>query len=145
MELSLKYSFGGTPAAPLVCGCVTVQASGAESIQEARLKRTDALLCELCGIFDAAFAVLQADAFVNTVALDVCAGAAFYAVHNIIGMCPTTAYGKMFMRVQALMRAHAEVVRVCGPAVGDAMLDVVMPAYKTLLRIDNCFADMPLT
>ena len=150
MELSLTYSFGGTLEQPLVTRrvCVTTDVPDAdtdpEAMQEALLHRTDALLLDLCDVFDAAFAVLAEDAFKNTVALDVCAGAAFYATRNVIDICPTTAYGKMFERVQQLLRSQGVVRAACGDAVADAMLTVVMPAHKTLLRIDDCFAKLPI-
>ena len=143
-EISLKYSFGGTETEPLVARQVRVRVDASSNLQEALLHRTDALLLDLCAVFDAAFDVLEQDAYANTVALDICAGAAFYATRNVIDICPTTAYGKMFERVQRLLRVQTRIQAACGQAVTDAMLTVVMPAYKTLLRIDDSFAKMPV-
>ena len=142
--IGLTYSFGGTPDAPLVSRRVQVDARDADSLQEALLMRTDALLADLCAVFDAAFAVLEEDSFANTTALDIAAGAAFYATRNVIDPCPTTAYGCMFTRAQQLVRVQDRVLAACGQAVHDALLTVLLPTMKTLLRIDTCFAEMPL-
>ena len=150
MELSLRYSFGGTPDCPLVARQVVVHSSlraldDPDTMQEALLERTDALLDDLCAVFDAACSALHTSAFTDTVALDICAGAVFYATRKVLDICPTTAYGKMLSRVQLLLSEYSRIARVMGQQVGDNLLTVIMPAYKTLLRIDNSFAQTPIT
>jgi hypothetical protein len=146
MDLSLKYSFGGTREEPLVARCVrfTVEedpATMSESkLQEYLLERTDLLLADLCSVFDTAMAACVASNYTDVDQVDIMMGACAYTVKNILSQAISSKYVLMFTRVQALLNIRPQLVQTLGKDSVDVVSGFVLPHWEALKRMDATFA-----
>lgn len=142
VDLSVSYSFGGKPEAPLVHRKVTFfMSEAAPNLQEALLERTDLIIQDLCTVFDEAFAALKASEYTDGAQVDICMGACAYCVNNILVQAPSVKYAHMFFRVQQLLNATSEHLRyTLSPRGLEVLQSFLLPIWETLLRIDATFA-----
>jgi len=149
VDLSLKYSFGGTRGAPLVSRTIDFAfvPSTASSLQEALLERTDLLLADLCAVFDGACDTFDACMSSDALKLDdaghalqAMMGSVTYATKNVLAQSPSVKYAVMFTRIQTLF-ARLDVVRSrFGPHAARTVTDFMMPIWSVLRTIDASFA-----
>lgn len=149
VDLSLKYSFGGTRGAPLVSRTINFAfvPSTASSLQEALLERTDLLLADLCAVFDGACDTFDACTSSDALKLDdaghalqAMMGSVTYATKNVLAQSPSVKYAVMFTRIQTLF-ARLDVVRSrFGPHAARTVTDFMMPIWSVLRTIDASFA-----
>jgi hypothetical protein len=146
MDLSLRYSFGGTREEPLVARCVRFivdedPATMAESkLQEYLLERTDLLLADLCSVFDTAMDVCVASSYTDMDQVDIMMGACAYTVKNILSQAISSKYVLMFTRVQQLLNIRSQLVRTLGEDSVDVVSGFILPHWEALKRMDATFA-----
>lgn len=150
VDLSLPYSFGGpSELQPLVSRVVpfvrqvAVDAAGnldggPPALQELLLERTEALLADLCAVFDDAMRSLRSrpSGKAAAVAVQTAMGAVLYAVNNVLSAGPTTLYHCMFTRAQQLLNARRDL----WPAAAAAVTASVEPAFLRLREMDAMYA-----
>jgi hypothetical protein len=148
IDLSLKYSFGGTRAAPLVSRVIAFAffPTSSTSLQEALLERTDLLLGDLCAVFDNACETFdtsshdKTDAAAASKALQEMMGAVTYATKNILAQSPSVKYAVMFTRIQSLFARLEAVQTRLGPHAAQTVTDFMMPIWSVLRTIDASFS-----
>ena len=119
----------------------------ASTLQEALLERTDALLQDLCTVFDDAKSTFDtATAGVGGVASDIdvaiqkMMGAATYATKNVLAQSPSVKYALMFTRVQDIF-ARMNVIRdAMGPDAVHTIEHFMTPIWSVLKTIDDAFS-----
>lgn len=143
VDLSLSYSFGGTRDEPLVARTVPCWVSrDAIDLQEILLDRTDALLRDLCVVYDDAqttFDAAGAGTVQAAAALQKMMGAVSYATKNVLAQSPSVKYAFMFVRIQALMSRLGVVGTWFGPDAAQTVTDFMRPVWSVLRMIDDSF------
>ena len=149
VDLSLKYSFGGTRGAPLVSRTIDFSfVPTTTSLQEALLERTDLLLADLCVVFDSACdtfdaAVKVGGTFDNAdTALQAMMGSVTYATKNVLAQSPSVKYAVMFTRIQKLFARLEPVRRRFGPHAARTVSEFMMPIWSVLRTIDASFSSV---
>ena len=144
MDLTIRYSFGGTREAPLVQRTIPFALPSDDvsdlQLQEALLERTELLLADLCAVFDTAMAACAAAHYKDTTQVDTMMGACFYAVRNVLLQSPSAKYALFFGRVQQLLNLRPQLVTTLGAAAVDTLSGFVLPLWEDLKRVDATFA-----
>ncbi len=143
MDLSLTYSFGGTAEKPLVKRTITFVTESVlegQTLQEALLQRTDMLLDDLCGVFDASIQTLASSGFTDVQALNTAMGAVVFAVKNVIMQGPSTSYTLMYERTQQLLNLRPIIREIFGEEGAKTVTLTIVPQMEMLKLIDGTFA-----
>lgn len=139
--MDLTYSFGGTQTTPHVRRVVPYTPDPELCLQDNLLQRTDALLQDLCLVFDGARAAFDAagtdDTAARAHAMDTMMGAVRYATRVVLMPCPSAKYLLMQQRAtQALERAAT-----MAPHQETIVTECLNPMCEALEYMSTCFID----
>ena len=162
-EYTLNYSFGTATAPDLVRRKVVVfrptrpTPLSTDEYQEVCMEQRDALLSDLCTVFDDAATQFQdavqtldslpdhatATAAREAVfsALELMLGSSKFAVCRVLAHISDAKYALFFKRVQLLMNLLDVVTMVAGPACAAAVSKATQPLLDVLRSIDRGFAE----
>ena len=143
-DISISYSFGGTKHSPLVSRKVTFRADPAvhQTMEEACVERRDAMLDDLCEVFDAAeqtYDASETSRAERLKQLDIMTGAVLYTVKAVLVLAPDARYGLMYDRIQRVLRRLEQIEKDFGKRVRDCIVLNLHPAWQDLQLIDATF------
>lgn len=108
--------------------------SDASALQALLLQRTDALLADVCAVFDDAMDTV--DATCDALAIETAMGAVAFATDSVLSQAPTVKYGLMFTRTQRLLNARDNVSALLGPDAADTISEFILPYWAVLRCMD---------